>query len=81
VLENWQVPRVVNGAFIQLPETNRKNIQHLANYYEYRNYKPSVDDFRYESRYGKNGESEDAPPSGLTFGRESCWAEIQPEQF
>ena len=76
VLEYWgSTDRVINGAFVQLPNTA-----------DYRNPIPgnirygrvnSPDNFfNYETRFGKGQDEKLLPPAQLSFGKIASWREV-----
>ncbi len=82
VLENWgSTQRVVNGAFIQLPDSSKLNIPSLS--YcgsDYRVSNPSKV-FNYETRFGRGANSSDRPRVGLVFAGDSSWRTIGLSDF
>jgi hypothetical protein len=88
VLEYWYsyratppqvIPRVINGAFIQLPELPFK-LPIPGNVSYSRNSAPT-NTYNYETRYGRGSTQASRPRAGLNFGTDSSWRELRPAQL
>lgn len=86
VLEWWgSTDRVVNGAFIQLPDkVEYKETIPTKSYYNYdggERYDAADNFFNYETRFGRGSTAAERPGVGLTFGADSSWREIGSANF
>jgi hypothetical protein len=81
-LENWKdnTQRIINGAFIQLPDTYKYTIPEDA-YEAWRRYTEPTETFNYETRYGRDTDPRNRPPANLTFGIVSSWRELSNKNF
>jgi hypothetical protein len=79
VLEYWDAPRVINGAFIQLPTNLGMPTSTTGPTYSRINNPANT--FNYESRFGKGSAASNTPRVGLTFGAESSWRELASSEF
>ena len=78
-LEDWEdKTRTINGAFIQLPASEKENFPIPSNSYDSsRRLSYPAQVFNYETRYGKGGDFSDRPNAYLSFGVESSWREVE----
>ena len=85
-LEIWNssgAKKIVNGAFIQLPESYKLDIPDEPYYAgtDYRRYTNPASSFQYESRFGRSLGAANTPRAGLVFGAGSSWREIRNDGF
>lgn len=78
VLEYWNNPdRVINGAFILLPEGGLALPKSVA----YGRIRNPNNIFNYESRFGRGSNERERPRLDLTFSANSSWREINNADF
>lgn len=80
-LEYWgSTDRIINGAFIQLPDESQY-MDSVPSNARYSRYDSPDNFFNYETRYGQGADPSDRPPVGLTFGLTASWRELNNESF
>ncbi len=80
-LELWgNTPRIINGAFIQLPDDYKEHIPN-GSYLTSRRYTDPAKTFNYETRFGRGSTTSDRPAVDLTFAVDDSWREIDSASF
>jgi len=77
VLEYWNTDRVINGAFIRLPEGGLS----LPKSVDYGRTRSPTNTFNYETRFGQGSNERERPRLDLTFSANSSWREIDNADF
>ncbi|MCK5287947.1 MAG: hypothetical protein KAJ79_02710 [Candidatus Omnitrophica bacterium] len=76
-IEEWNgKTRTINGAFIELPSSERLPIP-SSSYASSRRQRNPTQVYNYETRYGKNSALSDRPNVDLLFGTDSSWREVE----